>query len=108
MLVLVVKATQRGRRVFQRETVYQRVMQGEDGRALTEDWEIKLRSKRVLRDNRIRSGETRRETFVFEASPAEDIIFNVRVSYRYQPRIGTKRTMEVPTAEFEKIIVRGL
>ncbi len=108
MVVLTVTATQRRRPIFRREIVYQRVMQGEGHRALTEDWEIKLLSKRLLRDNRISSGEVRRETFVFEASPDEDIVVLARVSYRYQPKVATGQTMEVPITKFEKVIARGM
>ena len=108
MLILTASATQRGRPVFHRETVYQRIMLDDNRRRLTNDWEIKLRSKHVLRDNRIRSGEVRRETFVFDASPTEDIIFKVRLAYRHQPTIATEQTMEVQITESEKIIARGM
>ncbi len=108
MLVLTVDARQRGQVIFRRETVYQRVMQGADQRELVEDWEIKLLSKRVLRDNRIRSGEKRRETFVFDATPTEDIEIRVRVAYRYQPKIATGQVIEVPIKQLERILSRGL
>ncbi len=108
MLVLTVTAQQRGRTIFSRETIYQRVMLGDDHRVLKQDWEIKLLSKSVLRDNRIRAGETRREIFVFDASPQEDVVFQVRVAYRYRPRAAIQGNSEVPITEFERIVERGL
>ncbi len=108
MLVLTVTARQRGRKIFSRETVYKRVLLGDDHRVLTEDWEIKLLSKSVLRDNRIRAGETRREIFVFDASPQDDIVFEVEVAYRYRPRAAVQGTSEVSITRFEKILERGI
>ena len=93
-LVLTVSATQRRRVIFQRDMVYQRVMQGADDRTLTEDWEIKLLSKRCLRDNRLAPLEVRRETFVFNASPDDDVDLSVRLNYVHGPgsafRVGIR------------------
>lgn len=107
MLVVEATATQRNRTIFRQEVVYQRVMQGEDQRPLVEDWKINLLSKYVLRDNRLSPGETRRETFVFDATSDDDVIVRVQVVYRYRPTIDNERLMEVPITEFEKVLVRG-
>jgi len=109
-LVLTVSATQRQRTVFQRQMTYQREMQAEDNRTLTEDWEIKLLSRRVLRDNRIAPGELRREVFVFNASQTDDVALNVQLSYVYDPGSASDYTprLDVSLAEFEKVLPRGM
>ena len=109
-LVLTVSATQRQHTIFQREMVYQRVMQAEDNRTLGEDWEIKLLSRRVLRDNRIAPAEVRREVFVFNASQADDVALNVQLSYVYDPGAGSNYSprLDVNLADFEKVLPRGM
>lgn len=109
-LVLTVSATQRQRTVFQRQMTYQRVMQAEDNRTLGEDWEIKLLSRRVLRDNRIAPGELRREVFVFNAAQTDDVALNVQLSYVYDPGSATDYTprLDVSLADFEKVLPRGM
>ena len=107
-LVLTVSALQRGHVVFQRELVYQRVMQSEDNRTLTEDWEIKLHSKRVLRDNRLAPLEVRRETFVFDASPNDDVDLTVRLTYLHSPRSPASLDTQIEVAELDQILPRGL
>ncbi len=107
-VVLSVDARQRGRVVFRREVVYQRVMQGTAQHALDDDWQIKLLSKGVLRDNRIRSGEVRRESFVFDAAPDQDIELRVRLAYRYKPQIVDGQTIEVPMGQLDRILARGI
>ena len=107
-LVLTLSATQRRRVVFQRELVYQRVMQGEDDRTLTEDWEIKLLSKRVLRDNRLAPLEVRRETFVFNAAPDDDLDVSVRLDYVHGRGSAVTQGVEIRVAEVEQILQRGL
>lgn len=107
-LVLTLKATQRGRSVFQQKRTYQRIMQGDGLEPLVEDWRIKLYSKRVLRDTRIRPGEVRQETFVFTASRSEDVVLNASLTYEYEPKIATKHLIEIPIVELEHVIQRGL
>lgn len=108
MLAVSVSATQTRRTIFRREVIYQRVMQGEDHRALDEAWQIKLHSRHVLRDNRLRPGEARREIFVFDAAPNDDVIVRLEVVYRFRPKLDTQQLMEIPIMEFEKILARGL
>jgi hypothetical protein len=107
-LVLTVTARQRRRAIFQRELVYQRVMQAEDNRTLTEDWEIKLLSKRCLRDNRLAPLEIRRETFVFDASPDDDVDLAVRLTYVHGPTSTPPSEMTVEIAELDQVLARGL
>ena len=107
-LVLTVTATQRGRSIFRREVVYQRVMQDDHDRTLTEDWEIKLLSKRVLRDNRIAPLENRRETFVFDASALDDVELSAQLAYVYDPGNSANYHMDVTIAETGQILGRGL
>jgi len=107
-LVLSVIATQRGRTIFQRDIVYQRVMQGEDSMPLKEDWAIKLRSKRVLRDNRIAPHEVRRETFVFNASQAEDVNLTAKLAYVYDPGNAANFHIELVVADLNRVLPRGL
>ena len=107
-LVLTLSATQRGRVIFQRDLVYQRVMQGDGDRTLTEDWEIKLLSKRVLRDNRLAPLEVRRETFVFNAPPDDDVDVSVRLDYVHGNGAAVTQGVEIRVAEVEQILQRGL
>ena len=107
-LVLTVSARQRRRVIFQREMVYQRVMQGADDRTLTEDWEIKLLSKRCLRDNRLAPLEVRRETFVFNASPDDDVDLSVRLNYVHGPGSASRVDVDVVIAELDQVLQRGL
>lgn len=107
-LVLSVSASQRQRTVFQRQVVYQRVMQAEDNRTLTEDWEIKLKSRRVLRDNRIAPGEVRREVFVFNAPQTDDVALSVELSYVYDPGATHMPRLDISLADFDKVLPRGL
>ena len=107
-LVLTVSATQRRRVIFQREIVYQRVMQSADNRTLTEDWEIKLLSKRVLRDNRLAPLEVRRENFVFNASPDDDVDLAVRLNYLLGSGNVFRTHVDVEIAELDQVLRRGL
>jgi len=107
-LVLSLIATQRRRVIFQRDLVYQRVMQAEDGRTLTEDWEIKLLSKRVLRDNRLAPLEVRQETFVFNAAPDDDIQVSVRLDYVHGNGAAVTKGVEIRVAEVDQVLQRGL
>ena len=107
-LVLNVTATQRSRTVFQRSIVYQRVMQGADGKPLTEDWAIKLHSKQVLRDNRLAPNEVRRETFVFDASQAEDVQISAKLAYVYDPGNAANFHIELVMAGADRVLERGL
>lgn len=107
-LVLSLSATQRRRVVFQRDLVYQRVMQDENDRTLTEDWEIKLLSKRCLRDNRLAPLEVRRETFVFNAAPDDDVDVSVRLDYVHGRGTSATQGVEIRIAEVDQILQRGL
>lgn len=107
-LVLSVSAVQRRRVIFQRDLVYQRVMQGDDGRTLTEDWEIKLLSKRCLRDNRLAPMEVRRETFVFDAPPDDDVDLNVRLDYVHGRGTEVAQGVDIRIVELDQVLQRGL
>jgi hypothetical protein len=107
-LVLSLSATQRRRVIFQRNLVYQRVMQDENDRTLTEDWEIKLLSKRCLRDNRLAPLEVRRETFVFNAAPDDDVDVSVRLDYVHGRGTSVTQGVEIRIAEVDQILQRGL
>ncbi len=107
-LVLSLSATQRRRVIFQRDLVYQRVMQDENDRTLTEDWEIKLLSKRCLRDNRLAPLEVRRETFVFNAAPDDDVDVNVRLDYVHGRGTAVTQGVEIRIAEVDQVLQRGL
>lgn len=107
-LVLTVTALQKKRVIFERDLVYQRVMQGDDDRTLTEDWEIKLLSRRVLRDNRLAPLEIRRENFVFNASPDDDVDLAVRVNYVHGPGNAFRSDVDVVIAELDQVLQRGV
>lgn len=106
-LVLSVTARQRGQTVFQRDTVYQRLMQDDKGKPLVEDWAIKLRSKNVLRDNRLAPHEMRRETFVFNASQIDDVQVSARLAYVYDPGTAGNFRIEMVIVDLEQTLPRG-
>lgn len=109
-LVLSVVVSGRGRTLFERRQEYRKVVVDEDGKVLTEDWEVKWKGARILSDNRIHPGETRRETFHFDTGKAlegEAMTAEAALTYEYSPQIRSPQPLEVEIGMVSELLPKG-
>jgi hypothetical protein len=89
----------KGKKIAEKEKVYQKVLLDQKGDVLTESYKMILEASSILSDNRIAPKETRQEKFEFDLPPGIKP-FSVESSLRYQypTPVLTAGMMEVEMA----------
>jgi len=104
-LALNVEVTARGGRVFRDKIIYEKVLANLKGRELRDDSEIMLGDPmQIIKDNRIKPGETRREVFTFYETGARLKNATAWVDYTYKPRIMDRTSMQIEMARDSKAL----
>lgn len=90
----------KGKKITEKEKVYQKVLLDQKGDVLTESYKMILEASSILSDNRIAPKETRQEKFEFDLPPGIKP-FSVESSLRYQypTPVLTAGLMEVEMAK---------
>lgn len=77
------------------EKIYQKVVGGPNGEALTLDYETFLYARSILSDNRIGPKEKRVESFFFRTEPNARVEVSATATYEYAPLVLDKRAMTI-------------
>jgi len=96
-LVLTVEV-KTDRQVYSDNRVYEKIVIDQDRKILTEESEILIRGREIIKDNRIAPREKRRETFIFPVPLEERISTQARIAYLYEPCILKKEEIKVELA----------
>lgn len=88
--------------VYEGNEVLQKVMADSNGKVLTDDAALMMHSFRIVRDNRLRPGETRDLTFHFTKPLWTRITVEARVIYVYEPKVLKSESMSVEMASDKK------
>lgn len=86
------------------ERIYQKVVADASGHLLEKDFEVMTLGARILNDNRIAPGETRRERFTFRVPPRGRIRISAALLYQYPASIVRDHKLQIALGETEQIV----
>lgn len=98
-LILNVEISGSEGRVFREKIAYEKVLADMDGKELKDESEVMLGGPmQIIKDNRLKPGETRREVFTFYATGSKLKNVTAWVDYVYSPFILDRTTMQLEMA----------
>ena len=90
----------KGKKIAEKEKVYQKVLLDQKGDVLTESYKMILEASSILSDNRIAPKETRQEKFEFDLPPGiKPFSVESTLRYQYPTPVLTMGLMEVEMAK---------
>ncbi|HSR51357.1 MAG TPA: multiheme c-type cytochrome [Acidobacteriota bacterium] len=104
-VVLEVEAESAGLSRIQRRS-YRKVVADESNRPLKDDYEIILRGRKILSDNRLAPRQPRLERFRFPVWNSKPVELTATLSYHYSPMLVKKEVMNVELGRARRL-VRG-
>jgi hypothetical protein len=102
-IILTVTVDVDGRTLTQ-ERRYRKVVADERNRVLEQDYEVLLRGRKVLNDNRIAPREKRLERFDFDVPSSARVKVKADLSYLYAPMVLARRPVEIKMSEAERFV----
>jgi hypothetical protein len=104
-LVLNVEVSAQDGRVFREKTVYEKVLANLEGKELKDESEVMLGGAiQIIKDNRLKPGETRREVFTFYATGTKLRTVTAWVDYVYSPLILDRAAMQIEMARDSRAV----
>ncbi len=99
--IVLTVTVQNEERTETQERRYRKVIADKEDRVLTRDFELLLRGRKVVSDNRIRPREQRIEWFSFPSPGLGELKVKAAITYEYFPMVLDQReiTMELGAAE---------
>jgi hypothetical protein len=91
-------------RIEKQERRYRKVVADEHSRVLEQDYEVLLKGRKILNDNRIAPREKRLERFDFEIPASGRVKVSASLSYLYSPTVLSRQPVDIKMADAERIV----
>lgn len=102
--IVLTVAVQDGERTATQERRYRKVIADKEDRVLTRDFELMLRGRKIVSDNRIRPREQRIEWFSFPSPGSGKIKVKAAVTYEYAPMVLGQREINIELGTAERFV----
>lgn len=100
-LILEVSLIVKDKIIATQQFEYAKTVSNNDGKILTDDWEIMMNGARIISDNRLKPLEERIETVSFQFPKSYDGIISARVFYVYKPYVIEQKEIKVEVTSTE-------
>jgi hypothetical protein len=102
--IVLTVAVHDGERTETRKRRYRKVIADKDDRVLTRDFELMLRGRKIVSDNRIRPREQRIEWFSFPSPGSGKLKVRAAVTYEYAPMVLDQREINIELGTAERFV----